>query len=75
MMSMMPGIWARIFLASLVTVAIAKLLGSSYNVFALFVMACVGWTLVLVAVLLLDRLRERVWRKLRKGEDQDKPGT
>ena len=75
MMSMMPSIWWRIYLASLATVVLAKLLGSSYNVFALFVMACVGWTLVLVAVLLLDRLYERLWRKPREGQDQDKPGT
>ena len=74
-MSMMPGIWARIFLVSLVTVAVAKLLGSSYNVFALFVMACVGWTVVLLGLLQLDRLRERLWRKPREGQDQDKPGT
>lgn len=75
MMSMMPGIWARIFLVSLVTVAVAKLLGASYNVVTLFLMAVVAWTLLLVAVLLLDRLRERVWRKLHRGEGQDKPGA
>lgn len=75
MMSMMPGIWAKIFLVSLVTVAVTKLLGASYSVVALFLMAVVGWTLLLVAVLLLDRLREGLWRKPRKGEDQDKPGA
>ncbi|MBI4246230.1 MAG: hypothetical protein HY614_03480 [Candidatus Rokubacteria bacterium] len=71
----MPDIKWRIFLVSLVTVAVAKLLGAPYDVVTLFFMAFVGWTLLLVAALLLDRLRERLWRKPHKGQDQDPPGA
>lgn len=72
-MSMMPEFWWRIFLASLATVVLAKLLGVSYGVFTLFAMAVIGWTVVLLGLLQLDRLRERLWRKLRKSEDQNPP--
>jgi hypothetical protein len=68
---MMLELWWKVFLASLATVGLAKLLGSSYGVFALFAMAWIGWTVVLLGVVQLGRL----WRRPRKGKDQDKPGA
>lgn len=68
---MMLELWWKVFLASLVTVAVAKLLGSSYGVLALFAMAWIGWTVVLLGVVQVERL----WRKPRKDEGQGKPGA
>lgn len=68
---MMLELWWKVLLASLATVVLAKLLGASYGVFALFLMAWVGWTAVLVGVIYLSRF----WTRPRKGQDQDKPGA
>jgi dipeptide/tripeptide permease len=68
---MMLEVWWKVFLASLATVGLAKLLGSSYGFWALFAMAWIGWTVVLLGFVQLPRL----WRKPRKGEDQGKPGA
>lgn len=42
---MMTEIWWKVFLASIITVVIAKLLGCKWNVFFLFSLSFIGWAI------------------------------
>ena len=56
-------IWWRVFLASIVTVVIAKFFGCKWNVFLLFSLSFIGWAIGIIlffaVVRLIDLWRER----------------
>lgn len=68
---MMLELWWKVLLATLATVGLAKLLGASYGFWALFATAWVGWTVVLLLLVQLERL----WSRLRKRQEGDPPGA
>jgi hypothetical protein len=47
----MTEIWWRVFLASIITVVIAKFFGCRWNVFFLFSLSFIGWTIGLILLL------------------------
>mgnify|MGYP001612017417 CR=1 FL=1 len=44
-------IWWRVFLASIVTVAVAKFFGCKWGVFLLFSLSFIGWAIGLILLL------------------------
>lgn len=70
-MSVMVDFWWKVILAGLVTAGLAKLLGSSLGFWALFLIAWIGWTVVLLG---LVRLAAWWWSRPRKGGTQEPPG-
>ena len=56
-------IWWNVFLASIVTVAVAKFFGCKWSVFILFSLSFIGWAIGIIlffaALRLIDLWRER----------------
>lgn len=51
--------WWKVFLASVVTVVVAKVLGLAWGIFLVFSVAFLAWTALFVAFLWLSSLRQK----------------
>ncbi|OGX25025.1 MAG: hypothetical protein A3J51_02510 [Omnitrophica WOR_2 bacterium RIFCSPHIGHO2_02_FULL_45_21] len=58
-------IWWRVFLASIVTVVIAKFFGCKWNVFLLFSLSFIGWAIGIILFFAVVSLIE-LWRERSK---------
>lgn len=63
---MMTEIWWKVFLASIITVIIAKFFGSNWDIFLIFSVSFIAWTIGLILLILLAQGLEILWKKLKR---------
>lgn len=63
---MMTEIWWKVFLASIITVIIAKLFGSNWDIFLIFSVSFIAWTIGLILLILAAQGLESLWKKLKR---------
>lgn len=63
---MMTEIWWKVFLASIITVIIAKFFGSTWNIFLIFSVSFIAWTIGLILLILAAQGLESLWKKLKR---------
>jgi len=57
--SVMIDFWWQVFLASVITVVVAKVLGLAWGILLIFSVAFLVWTALFVALLWLSSLRQK----------------
>lgn len=63
---MMTEIWWKVFLASIITVIIAKFFGSNWDIFLIFSVSFIAWTIGLILLILAAQGLESLWKKLKR---------
>ena len=66
----MTELWWKVFLASIATVAVCKLLQAPWGWLLIFCAAFIGWTVALFAVMLIG---DSLWVKFKKKKDEKDP--
>jgi len=60
---MMTELWWRVFLASIITVIIAKFFGSAWGIFLIFSVSFIAWTVGLIFLMVVG---DFLWKKIQK---------
>ena len=55
----MIDFWWKVFLASVITVVVAKVLGLAWGIFLIFSVAFLAWTVLWLAAIWLSSLRRK----------------
>lgn len=63
---MMTEIWWKVFLASIITVIIAKFFGSNWDIFLIFSVSFIAWTIGFILLILAAQGLESLWKKLKR---------
>ena len=64
---MMTELWWKVFWLSIITVIIAKFFGSTWDIFLIFSVSFIAWTVGLVLLIVVGTfLEEKIWKKIRK---------
>jgi len=63
---MMIEFWWKVFLAGIVTTAVAKVLGCQWNIFFVFAIASAAWV---AGLLLIINISSFLWERRRKDKE------